>query len=144
MLFLLSCMYGPSTKCLYPPIAPLRPLQMFPHGAVVCYVCFTKEPVLAVVQGPSPHGEQMATVPHWGGGRPLLKVGPTLPPGGGWVGGSLACGWVGYFGFGQFGPKCLLPPRGGVRVGVGGWVGGWVGGSATLMGLTQQLGRGRD
>ena len=59
--------------------------------------------------------------------RPLLKVGPTLPPGGGWVGGSLACGWVGYFGFGQFGPKCLLPPRGGVRVGVGGWVGGWVG-----------------
>ena len=55
--------------------------------------------------------------------RPLLKVGPTLPPGGG---GSVACGWVGYFGFGQFGPKCLLPPpRGGGGVGSG-WVGGWV------------------
>ena len=46
----------------------------------------------------------------------------------GWVGGSVACGWVGYFGLGQFGPKCLPPPPlgGAVRVWVGGWLGGWV------------------
>ena len=43
------------------PIALLRPLKMFPQGAVVCYVR-TKEPVLAVVQGPSPHGEQYRTI----------------------------------------------------------------------------------
>ena len=33
--------------------------------------------------------------------------------GGGWVGGSVAYGWVGQFGSGQFGPKCLPPPWGG-------------------------------
>ena len=40
-----------------------------------------------------------------------------------WRGGSVACGWVGWFGFGQFGPTCLLPPP---PPGLGGWVGGWV------------------
>ena len=35
-------------------------------------------------------------VPAFGGpGRPLLKGGPTGLGGGGWVGGSVACGWVG-------------------------------------------------
>ena len=44
------------------PIAPLRPLKMFPQGTVVRYVRSTGEPVLAAVQGPSPHGEQYRTI----------------------------------------------------------------------------------
>ena len=35
---------------------------MFPEGAVVRYVRSTKEPALAVVQGPSPHGDQYRTI----------------------------------------------------------------------------------
>ena len=44
------------------PIALLRPLKMFPQGTIVPYVRSTGEPVLAVVQGPSPHGEQYRTI----------------------------------------------------------------------------------
>ena len=44
------------------PIAPLRPLKMFPQGTVVRYVRSTGEPVLATVQGPSPRGEQYRTI----------------------------------------------------------------------------------
>ena len=71
--------------------------------------------------------------------RPLLKVGPTLPPRGGWG----VCGlWMGgLLWFWAIWPKVPTPPQGG---GGGLGRGGWVGGSPTLMGLTQQLGRGRD
>ena len=61
--------------------------------------------------------------------RPLLKVGPTLPPGGGgglWPVG----GWVTLV-LRNLAQSAYSPPRGG---GVGSaWVGGLVGGSATLM-----------
>ena len=35
---------------------------MFPEGTIVRYVRSTKEPVLAVVQGPSPHGDRYRTI----------------------------------------------------------------------------------
>jgi hypothetical protein len=35
---------------------------MFPEGTIVRYVRATKEPVLAVVQGPSPRGDQYRTI----------------------------------------------------------------------------------
>ena len=38
------------------------PQKMFPQGAVVRDVRSTKEPVLAVVHGPSPHGDQYRTI----------------------------------------------------------------------------------
>ena len=44
------------------PIEVLRHLKMFPQGTVVRYFCYTKEPVLAVVSGPSPQGEQYRSI----------------------------------------------------------------------------------
>ena len=52
---------------------------MFPEGTIVRYVRATKEPVLAVVQGPSPHGDQYRTITYKRGatevvhGRASLK-----------------------------------------------------------------------
>ena len=49
---------------------------MFPQGTVVRYVASPKEPVLAVVQRPSPHGEQYRSVAV----KPLIAVRATSPP----------------------------------------------------------------
>ena len=49
-----------------------RPLKMFPQGAIVCYVCSTKESLLVVVQGPSPHGEQYRTITYKRGATEIV------------------------------------------------------------------------
>jgi hypothetical protein len=36
--------------------------KIFPEGTIARYVHVTKEPVLADVQGPSPHGDQYRTI----------------------------------------------------------------------------------
>ena len=38
------------------------------------YVCSTKEPVLAVVQGPSPHGDLYRTIAHKRGATEVVYV----------------------------------------------------------------------
>ena len=59
---LLRCHNLQNEFCELGPIAILRPLKMFPQGSVVRCVLSTKEPVLAVVLGPSPHGGQYRSI----------------------------------------------------------------------------------